>query len=552
MYKRLITAAVLLAFGSGECLSGNSGTPTAQRIGSDINLLVWEPLSEFTSGVSIRDENGEVLERLAAHDADLKVYYEAMQLAHGNMLYERRTSVAEGSFYPADQALIRRYAASETLGKFNINVLSAKVQQRATEGGNIFYLLEQGGDHKCLAFFRYSAQSQAPTPQESSTYEALTGESCVPLGSAESESLEKDFLDLASRVVFDGGRLAHDKMFGQAFAQLQGQVKGPDILVPFLFHTQDSTAAIEGRVMDETGVQSLSIAGHKIAFDKENGHFQVNEPVSSGTTTLVIDAVNTKGVHSKTNVKVIRGQEVAHEAVQPGKSYALFFAEQNYQSRDMILDTPIYDSEALAAILRDSYGYQVMVEKDLGRNDLLAKLRALSSGVELHENDDLIVFYSGHGVAYPAHPAPPKTAFWITTDYRDQLSSGAVSVEEVTSALRLLPPNRILLVSDSCFSGVFAVNKITQAPTAPSAHSRTVLTSAGIAPVRDTDGTGHSPFVHHLLDTLRAKKGSGLTAFDIFTQVRELMLKRPEDHQEPNYGALLMAGHMTGGGYYFQ
>ena len=75
-----------------------------------------------------------------------------------------------------------------------------------------------------------------------------------------------------------------------------------------------------------------------------------------------------------------------------------------------------------------------------------------------------------------------------------------------------------------------------------------VLASGGDEPVSDQGREGHSIFAWHLIQSLKMMDGitSGSDVWrTIYQQVRK------EYPQEPQYGAVLSAGHSRGGEYFF-
>ncbi|MBF0460765.1 MAG: caspase family protein [Magnetococcales bacterium] len=515
-----------------EITRANSGFATEQ----------WEPVSVFESGISIRDDKGEVRQRVAQRKVSQKKYIEAMKLARGNMLFERRKAVPVDGFHPAEQELISRYNKNSDFKKFGIQLTPDKIRQQANPEGDISYAVEEGGGYKCVVFFRYSNKSQPPSLDEPGSYEAITGYTCLPLNSKDLAVLEDQVLDLAGRVMFDGGKSTRANMFKAGLSRARQEAHGPDIIIPYSLNTQNPTVVLEGQLQDETGLKSLAWDGGTIPFDKE-GKFKVQVPVPSGKSKVTLVAVNTAGIRSTVDVYVVRGK--VEEEVS-GKFRVLLMGIQKYDNPDLSLGSPVRDIRAMADILKNNYGYEVRVLENPKRAQILEAIEQEKQ--QLKESDSLVIYYAGHGVL----DEEKGLGYWIPSDAKVDNSDGSwLPNRDVLIRLREIQSRRVLLIADACFSGALVGQKITQAPTLRSVRSRTSISSGGLTPVEDDDGSGHSPFAHYLLKALGDQKAGEVTDFNVFEQVRKLV-EADNLAQKPQYGAMQSAGHVVGGGYFFR
>ncbi|MBF0186052.1 MAG: hypothetical protein HQM06_16910 [Magnetococcales bacterium] len=216
--------AVLLLFVMEGCKNFDWQITKIVRSDSALQAEYWESISMFESGISIRGEQGEVLQRLAKRDASQKIYTEAMRLEHGNMLFERRGSVSVNDFRLAEQELLRRYNKNKEFKRFDIQLVLGNLKHLAHTDGDIVYATWRGGGHKCVIFFRYSKATRPPSQEKNGSYEAVTGAFCVQIGSRDAIGLEEEVLDIASRVVFDNGKSARAGMLEAGLARLNGDI----------------------------------------------------------------------------------------------------------------------------------------------------------------------------------------------------------------------------------------------------------------------------------------------------------------------------------------
>ncbi|MEL7046980.1 MAG: caspase family protein, partial [Pseudomonadota bacterium] len=137
-----------------------------------------------------------------------------------------------------------------------------------------------------------------------------------------------------------------------------------------------------------------------------------------------------------------------------GRYFALIIGNAEYENLSP-LETPVADGRRLAEVLTDNYQFSLQL---ISNGDDVAMLRALNQLNEvLREEDNLLIFYSGHGnrrssATYSSGywlpinaQAPPDDTFWVPT-------------EQVTGHLARLKARRILVIADSAFAGLLADN----------------------------------------------------------------------------------------------
>ena len=226
----------------------------------------------------------------------------------------------------------------------------------------------------------------------------------------------------------------------------------------------------------------------------------------------------------------------------PGHYHALVIGNNAYKNLTN-LKTAVGDAEAVAKLLGDKYGFDVVLLKDATRYqilDALAKLRAT-----LRLDDNLLVYYAGHGVFDERADA----AYWLPVDAGTDNPANWVSNADLTNSLRAMDARHVLIVADSCYSGTL----LRGAAMAPHSdgdrriwlrrmeekRSRTALTSGGLEPVADGGGSGHSVFSKAFLDALTenvdAIEGQSLLA----------LIRRPvvvNADQTPAYADIRSAG----------
>jgi hypothetical protein len=219
------------------------------------------------------------------------------------------------------------------------------------------------------------------------------------------------------------------------------------------------------------------------------------------------------------------------------------------------LTTPGNDVNELAHLLKNDYGFDD-VKTLLDKDATLVGIRAAFDDLHMRcgKNDNVFVYYAGHG-----HVKSNGAGIWIPSD-ATSIYQGMDNAE-IKEFLVRLPARRVLLVSDSCYSGEFLTrsvqaNRSIRIGTEESASmstrivkninpSREVLTSGNLAPVPDV-GTGycaqHSPFACDLILALQQVPSGGvISTTDLYVNIYQ---KRRDVDNMPQKGTL--EGHRQG------
>jgi peptidoglycan hydrolase-like protein with peptidoglycan-binding domain len=229
-----------------------------------------------------------------------------------------------------------------------------------------------------------------------------------------------------------------------------------------------------------------------------------------------------------------------------GRYHALVIGNNAYRSLPK-LKTAAGDAEAVAALLKDEYGYDVTLLTDASEEAIVGAFTALRQ--QLTPQDNLLVYYAGHGW----YDADAERGYWLPVDAVTDNQAHWISNAEVTDMLKAIKAKQVLVVADSCYSGTLTRGLAIggKGPGYIQAivdqRARTAMTSGGLEPVADSGGNGHSVFAKAFLDTLRGNLGV-IDGEGVFEKVRERVLLNAE--QTPEYGNIRLAGH-DGGDFLF-
>jgi len=237
---------------------------------------------------------------------------------------------------------------------------------------------------------------------------------------------------------------------------------------------------------------------------------------------------------------------------QIGQKFVVLFGIDKYADKTIpSLENAVIDAEVVGKLFADKLGYEILVVQNATRADIVRTLNQLS--IEMAKNDSVIVYYAGHGYQSEKTGA----GYWIPSDASAKDPASWISNASVSEMLSGIHSNQIMMISDSCYSGVFTreekLNKLSDNKVQPVdilANRSVVAMSAGNdEPVADEGREGHSIFAWYLMQTIRNVDNWKL-GNNIFEQVqREVRRSFP---QTPQYGAIISAGYEKDTDYLFE
>lgn len=197
----------------------------------------------------------------------------------------------------------------------------------------------------------------------------------------------------------------------------------------------------------------------------------------------------------------------AIESVGFGDFHALVIGNNDYRQLSK-LETAVADAKAIADVLAAKYGFRVTLLLDATRYDILSALNDLR--LRLTENDNLLIYYSGHSELDEAG----TRSYWLPVDAGPDSRENWISAAAITDAVEAMASRRVMILADGAYAGLltrsalaplggdFSISKRLQVMS--SRKSRTALASGSLAPVLDAAGGRHSVFARALLDAFHA------------------------------------------------
>ncbi|NJL15084.1 MAG: hypothetical protein HC913_20165 [Microscillaceae bacterium] len=237
------------------------------------------------------------------------------------------------------------------------------------------------------------------------------------------------------------------------------------------------------------------------------------------------------------------------EIVDPQARYfALIISVANYQDAAIKdLEAPSQDAEKLKSTLLGYYRFEESLTKrllDPSRTQIINALDELSQQVT--ENDNLLIFYAGHGY----WDAALEQGYWLPADAQKDRRANWLANSELGNYIRGIKSKHTLLITDACFSGsIFEAtrNAFDNAPkhiqNLYARASRKAMTSGAKEEVPD-----RSIFLEYLIKGLQDNMEPYLTASELFNYIQTPVLSNTSN--APQFGVIRNARH-EGGDFVF-
>ncbi len=236
-----------------------------------------------------------------------------------------------------------------------------------------------------------------------------------------------------------------------------------------------------------------------------------------------------------------------------GNYYALVIGNNEYRYLPK-LRTAKNDARAVAKTLRTKYGFETEILLDATRSKLLKGISGMRK--KLEPDDNLIIYYAGHG----HFDKVADKAYWMPVDSERDDDANWIIVDSITSKIKRISSNHILVVADSCYSGTLTrslnVNLNSRSKRERylkkmmKRSSRTLIASGGNEPVSDSGGRGHSIFAQAFIDGLNEMELKSFTAEEFFVEYIKEQVAGSAD-QVPEYNTIRNSGH-KGGDFVFR
>ena len=315
----------------------------------------------------------------------------------------------------------------------------------------------------------------------------------------------------------------------------------------------NSKTQIIGKAKDIAGIATVKINDVAVEKIEDDGLFIADRVLKSGTNSLVITATDKQGnTTSKTftiNATAIAttAQVKPDQAMAPGavpKYFAILIAEKDYDDPGIPdLQNPVKDAKELKTILESYYTFSpanIDTLYNRSREDIMQAIVQRCN--TLTENDNLIIFYAGHGVG-EKDKFGDVDGYWIPVSARKDLNASYISADDINKAIKRSNAKHILVIADACFSGAFTRSLPAEASKEIkkqyAVSSRKVMASGNLEPVPD-----NSKFLFYLKQSLKDNKEKYISAKELFDSFYKAILSNSDNL--PQYAAIKNVGDEGG------
>lgn len=313
---------------------------------------------------------------------------------------------------------------------------------------------------------------------------------------------------------------------------------------------------IQGRAIDESGIVEV-LVDYKEAFIDAKGNFKADVYLKVGENKIDVSAMDRYGNQATQTITITREsmqKPLGDLSVKPaGKYHALIIGNDNYKYLPKLI-TATQDARDIAEVLEKHYSFKTRILIDAKRNELLSAINYYRN--TLIESDKFLIYYAGHG----EYDQTVNKAYWLPIDAKSHDDTNWIIVDTITSNIKRISSQHILVVVDSCYSGTFTRGTLTDLGLGRERsrylekmlqkNSRTLLASGGNEPVSDIGGNRHSVFAEAFLQGLMEMEEGMFSTEELFYKfIKERVAGKAE--QIPEYSIIRNSGH-NGGDFVFK
>ncbi len=229
---------------------------------------------------------------------------------------------------------------------------------------------------------------------------------------------------------------------------------------------------------------------------------------------------------------------------QFGDYYALLIGVKDYLHFEN-LKTPINDIKKIENILSNKYNFKTETLENPSRTEILKTLNKYTK--ILQKSDNFILYFAGHGMQRS------EEGFWIPANAEKEDDTNWISNNNIVRKLREMRANNILVLADSCFSGLLTrgfspkenKNETTTLELLNQEKTRIAITSGNNEPVLD-GGAGENSIFASVLGYELNKFNAPFTASLLFSKLQDKIVRESVafgNQQNPVKMAIPKSGH---------
>jgi hypothetical protein len=298
---------------------------------------------------------------------------------------------------------------------------------------------------------------------------------------------------------------------------------------------------IRGKVGGGTGIEIVLFNDKKIPFSG-TGEFEAEMDLKPGNNRIELVAQDRNGDLAREVFYV----EYAHQPQRgySGKNYLVMIGINEYQGWPKLRNA-VKDCEDIARVLIRDYQFEPenlirLYDQEATRENIVETFDSLQG--LLREEDNLVVYYAGHGFLGKA-----GLGYWVPVEAREDRISDYIRNSTIHDYAKTIQTHHTFLIVDACYAGTlfFRGGGISNEDN----RSRWAFTSGDVEKVVDGEPGENSPFAANLLEFLANFPGDRVRTDLLIEEVTD-MVKRDVQKQSPQGSPLEDVGD-EGGVFYF-
>ena len=327
----------------------------------------------------------------------------------------------------------------------------------------------------------------------------------------------------------------------------------PEIVINESIEINGDVANLEFSVFDNSNIEAIFIDDDPVRINESNnGEVKVSFSIFIGDKKkeITITAYDKWGQSGQENLELEKTRETFN--INYGDYYALVIGNNEYEYLPQ-LNTAVNDASVISKILKNKYNFkEVVLLTDATRKEILSELYKFKN--KLSFKDNFLIYYAGHGDI----DRQLGEGYWQPVNAEPNLPIEWIENKTITSIISSMKSKHILVISDSCYSGLLTRGGNQQLGQSYGSReiflqrmndkkSRLVLTSGGKEPVQDGGGGNHSIFAKSLIQILE-DNSIEITVSEISKKITSNVILNSD--QTPEFSPLHKSGH-DGGEFIF-
>lgn len=278
----------------------------------------------------------------------------------------------------------------------------------------------------------------------------------------------------------------------------------------------------DGKLKEEAIYIDDKKAGFKIYFD--DGEISKNENFENAEKQLQRDSLSEPTRGGGDPLKGLNVDKTPSLSI--GNYFALIIGIDKYNGVWNELSNAVNDAKSVETVLKSKYKFEyfrTLYDEQATRENVINEFEWLMQNAR--ENDNVLIFYSGHG----EYKKDLNKGYWVPVDATTASLSKNISNSDLQTFLGGIKSRHTLLISDACFSGDILRGNTISVPFEESEKyykevysllSRQALTSGGLEPVTDGGRDGHSVFTYYLLKYLNDNTGKYFDVSQLYDKLK--------------------------------